>query len=130
MKGIDVKKKLLENGYLLKNVAELMGETPQNLNSMLNAKDIKTGVVEKIALAIKKPLYFFFNDIEDKKGENISKNDNGNEIILTLIKKNEELNQEIGRLKAENKHLRKLQDVLAHKRTDNLDSDDMARERS
>jgi|GEM_PF-4982600 len=62
MKGIEVKKKLQSNGFSLKMVAELMGETPQNLNSMLNAQDIKTGVLERIASAIKKPLYFFFSE--------------------------------------------------------------------
>ncbi|MDR3094899.1 MAG: hypothetical protein LBU62_09720 [Bacteroidales bacterium] len=48
-----------------------MGETPQNLNSMLNAQDIKTGVVERIASAIKKPLYFFFPEkveLDDANG--------------------------------------------------------------
>ncbi len=63
MKGIEIKKILQNNGYTLKEVAELMGETPQNLNSMLGAQDIKTGVVERIAIAIKKNLYFFYRDI-------------------------------------------------------------------
>ncbi|GHT16602.1 hypothetical protein AGMMS4956_19350 [Bacteroidia bacterium] len=60
MEGKEVRKILRNNGFSLKAIADLMGETPQNLNSMLNAQDIKTGVVEKIAEAIKKPLYFFF----------------------------------------------------------------------
>jgi transcriptional regulator with XRE-family HTH domain len=62
MRGIDVRKKLQNNGFSLKIVAELMGETPQNLNSMLNARDIKTGVLERIAKVINKSLYFFFDD--------------------------------------------------------------------
>ena len=62
MKGIEVKKKLQNNGFSLKNVAELMGETPQNLNSMLNVQDIKTGTIERIAKAINKSLYFFLDD--------------------------------------------------------------------
>jgi DNA-binding transcriptional MerR regulator len=62
MKGLDVKKKLQNNGFSLKTVADLMSETPQNLNSMLNAQDIKTGVIERIAEAIKKPLYFFYQE--------------------------------------------------------------------
>ena len=62
MKGIDVKKKLQNNGFSLKFIAESMGETPQNLNSMLLAQDIKTGVLEKIAKAINKNLYFFFDE--------------------------------------------------------------------
>ena len=62
MKGIEIKKKLQNNGFSLKKVAELMGETPQNLNSMLSAQDIKTGVVERIAKSINKSLYFFLNE--------------------------------------------------------------------
>lgn len=67
MSGNEVKKILKKWGFPLKNVAELMGESPQNLNSMLNAQDIKTGVVAKIAHAIKKPLYLFFQDNDDLK---------------------------------------------------------------
>lgn len=70
MKGIEIKKKLQENGYSLKNIAELIGETPQNLNSLLNAQDIKTGIVERLAKAINKNVYFFYKDfpelIDDK----------------------------------------------------------------
>jgi phage repressor protein C with HTH and peptisase S24 domain len=62
MKGIEVKKKLQNSGFSLKMVADAMGETPQNLNSMLNAQDIKTGILERIAGAINKSLYFFFDD--------------------------------------------------------------------
>ncbi|MDR2293183.1 MAG: hypothetical protein LBE11_06900 [Prevotellaceae bacterium] len=103
MNGIEVKKKLKKSGYLLKNVAELMGETPQNLNSMLNAKDIKTGVIEKIASAIKKPLYFFFdddkhvNDVNDVNGSNIN-------LLLTMLK---EKDDELTKLRAENDELKK-----------------------
>lgn len=60
MKGIDVKNMLLKNGFVLKEIASVMNETPQNLNSMLKADDIKTGVLERIAKAINKNLYFFF----------------------------------------------------------------------
>ena len=64
MKGIEVKNILKKNGFVIKDIAQLMGETPQNLNSMLKADDIKTGVLERIAIAIKKNLYFFFDNIE------------------------------------------------------------------
>lgn len=76
MKGLDVKNKLKKNGYIIKEIATLMGETPQNLNSMLNAEDIKTGVLERIAKAINKNLYFFFND---------NSNDNSAVSLETLL---------------------------------------------
>ena len=66
MKGLDVKKKLVENGFLLSDVAKALKETPQNLDSMLRAEDIKTGVLEKIAKAINKSLYFFIEDDKEK----------------------------------------------------------------
>ena len=65
MRGDQVKKILMESGYVLKDVAEKLGESPQNFQSMLNAGDIKTGVLEKIAIAINKNLYFFFDNISE-----------------------------------------------------------------
>lgn len=63
MRGDQVKKILVERGYVLKDVADLLGESPQNFQSMLGAADIKTGVLERIANAINKNLYFFFDKI-------------------------------------------------------------------
>jgi hypothetical protein len=113
MKGIDVKKKLQKSGFSLKNVADLINETPQNLNSMLNAQDIKTGVIEKIATAIKKSIYFFYEETGSemlKKGQLQSPEASlevgfYKEIIREKDLKIDELNQEIGALKHENKHL-------------------------
>ena len=62
MKGLDVKNKLLKHGFKLAEIAKTMNETPQNLDSMLRAEDIKTGVLERIAIAINKTLYFFIQD--------------------------------------------------------------------
>ena len=60
MTGKDVKTKLLTSGYVLADVAKEMGIIPQTLNSLLQANDIKTGVLENIAKAINKSIYFFF----------------------------------------------------------------------
>lgn len=65
MRGDQVKKILTEGGYILKDVAEALGESPQNFQSMLSAIDIKTGVLEKIAKAIDKNLYFFIDKISE-----------------------------------------------------------------
>ena len=64
MKGIEVKNILKRNGFVIKEIAKLMSETPQNINSMLNADDIKTGVLERIANATKKSVYFFYEEQE------------------------------------------------------------------
>ncbi len=60
MTGKSVKDKLLNSGYVLADVAKEMGIIPQTLNSLLQANDIKTGVLENIASAINKSIYFFF----------------------------------------------------------------------
>lgn len=66
MKGIEVKEKLIKAGFSMADVARLMDETPQNLNSMLRADDIKTGTLDRIALAVNKSVYFFYNnELED-----------------------------------------------------------------
>ncbi len=62
MNGKEVKEKLLNSGYKLKEIAELMGESPQSLQSLLNAKDIKTGTLERIAESIKRSVYFFYKE--------------------------------------------------------------------
>lgn len=60
MTGKSVKDRLLNSGYILADVAKEMGVIPQTLNSLLQANDIKTGVLENIAKAINKSIYFFF----------------------------------------------------------------------
>ncbi len=60
MSGDEVKKKLSENGYKLVDIATFLGIIPQNLHSLLKSDDVKTGVLEKIALAINKDICFFF----------------------------------------------------------------------
>jgi len=62
MTGDYVRNALLNNGYVLADVANEMGITPQDLNSKLKTNDIKVGVLEKIAEAINKNVYFFFPD--------------------------------------------------------------------
>ena len=59
MRGDEVKKILEENGFQLAWVAEKLEISPQNFNNWLNVQDIKTGVLEKIAAAIEKNIYFF-----------------------------------------------------------------------
>jgi transcriptional regulator with XRE-family HTH domain len=65
MEGSKVRSILKANGFIMKDIAEAMGETTQNLNSMLNAQDIKSGVLERIARALKKDVRFFYGDKEN-----------------------------------------------------------------
>ncbi len=68
MSGDDVRKILEECDFQLNEIAEKLNISPQNLNNWLNVKDIKVSTLEKIAFAINKSIYFFF---ESDKG-NIS----------------------------------------------------------
>jgi transcriptional regulator with XRE-family HTH domain len=60
MSGEEVKEILKKNGFKLKDVAEKMDLSPQNFQALLNAADIKTGVLERISNAINKSIYFFY----------------------------------------------------------------------
>lgn len=64
MQGVEVKKKLLSGGFVLAKVALAMGESPQNLDILLRAKDIKSGTIERICKAINKTIDFFYAEKE------------------------------------------------------------------
>nr|WP_195461701.1 hypothetical protein [Alistipes sp. D31t1_170403_E11] len=74
MTGKRVKEILRKNGYVLSDVAKSMGIIPQNLQSMLNVEDIKTGVLERVAAAINQNVYFFYqNDVKLPSSDAIKK---------------------------------------------------------
>ena len=62
MRGEEVKKILEKNGHQLSQVAEKLNISPQNLNNWLGVQDIKTGILEKIAAAINKNMYYFIEN--------------------------------------------------------------------
>lgn len=62
MTGEYVKNRLKNSDYVLDDIARTLGITPQNLQSKLRSSDIKVGVLEDIAKAINKSVYFFFED--------------------------------------------------------------------
>lgn len=74
MKGEEVKKILMANGYKLTDVANAMGIIPQTLQSLLKADDIKTGVLENIAESINRNVYFFFGEegVDKTSGSNFN----------------------------------------------------------
>lgn len=61
MKGEEVKKILEDDGYQLNELADKLNISPQNFNNWLNVQDIKTGILEKIAQAIDKNIYYFID---------------------------------------------------------------------
>ena len=61
MTGEEVKKILEEDGHQMNEVAEKLNISPQNFNNWLGVQDIKTGILEKIAQAINKNIYYFID---------------------------------------------------------------------
>lgn len=62
MKGIDVKTTLKKQGFTLTSVAAALGESQQNLNSLLSKDDVRTGLLERICQATGIPIAVFYGD--------------------------------------------------------------------
>lgn len=60
MKGTEVKEFLRLRGFSVSRVAELLGDTRQNLTNMLSKDDVRTGLVESIARVTEIPLLEFY----------------------------------------------------------------------
>lgn len=62
MNGEAVKKILKSKGMKLNSLAILLEETPQNMSSLLNVADVKTGLLERISAATGIPMSEFFGE--------------------------------------------------------------------
>lgn len=62
MTGSELKDILTSLDESLANVARRLGITPQNLDSTLKTKDVKTGLIERLAKLYNKPVSFFFDE--------------------------------------------------------------------
>lgn len=62
MNGEAVKKILKSKGMKLNSLAILLEETPQNMSSLLNVADVKTGLLERISSATGIPVSEFFGE--------------------------------------------------------------------
>ena len=63
MKGSDIKARIKAKGYTLREVAERIGESPQNLNGYLNSADVRSSTIERIAAAIGESVSYFYNEL-------------------------------------------------------------------
>lgn len=64
MSGEELKKVLIRNGYVLKDVAEMLGTSQQNFSQALKADDVKTGLLERICNVLQKKIDFFYAESE------------------------------------------------------------------
>lgn len=62
MDGTDLRKKLDLTRKPLAEIARSADMVPQSLVQALSAKDVKTGLVEKLASALNLPLSYFYGD--------------------------------------------------------------------
>lgn len=62
MTGHHLKSLILSEGYSINKMAELIGVSQPNLLSSLKHDDVRTGLVEKVAEAMGKPLSFFYGE--------------------------------------------------------------------
>ena len=62
MTGNTLKKLILSEGLSVAEVARRLGTSQQNLTCALNKDDIKTGLLERVAEAMNRPLSFFYGE--------------------------------------------------------------------
>ena len=62
MTGNTLKKLILAEGLSVAEVARRLGTSQQNLTCSLNKDDIKTGLLERVAEAMGRPLSFFYGE--------------------------------------------------------------------
>lgn len=62
MDGETLRKKIKETGVPIAEVARLIGQSRPNLSQSLSVKDVKTGLVEKLASALHLPLSYFYGE--------------------------------------------------------------------
>ena len=62
MTGNHLKNLILSEGYTINKMAELIGIAQPNLVNLLKHEDVRTGLVEKVAQVMGKPLSFFYGE--------------------------------------------------------------------
>lgn len=69
MTGAELKEILVSYGYRISEIADLLGyASAQRLHSVLNASDIRTGLIEDIARVTKRSVLDFFPEHLRQKG--------------------------------------------------------------
>jgi transcriptional regulator with XRE-family HTH domain len=89
MTGDYLKNLILSEGYTINKMAELIGVAQPNLVMLLRHEDVRTGLVEKVAKAMGKPLSFFYGEaygpVTQASGNNntqVANNVAGNDITV------------------------------------------------
>ena len=103
MTGNHLKNLILSEGYSINRMAELIGIAQPNLLVLLKHEDVRTGLVEKVAEAMGKPLSFFYGEaygqvsqINGNNNTSVAGNDNtvgspDNRLLDLLVSKDDQL---------------------------------------
>lgn len=62
MKGSDLRDLLRKEGVVLSQLAEDLGMSQQNLSATFTRDDVKSGLLEKMARVLDKPIGFFYGE--------------------------------------------------------------------
>ena len=89
MTGNHLKNLILSEGYTINKMAELIGIAQPNLVNLLKHEDVRTGLVEKVAQVMGRPLSFFYGEaygpVTQANGNSntqVAGNVSGNDIIV------------------------------------------------
>lgn len=74
MTGKELKERVDALGIAQRKLADKMGVTPQTINAILTAKDVRTSTIERIASVTGMPISFFFKEEADKQSAVVSGN--------------------------------------------------------
>ena len=88
MDGLELKKILIGNGYMLKDIAAKLGMTPPNFSQIIKAQDIKTGTLENICDVLGVKMDFFYGEtkyapvtkLESTEDDSLSTNGSSNSL--------------------------------------------------
>ena len=64
MTGKELKKKLIDSGYSVKSISDIMGKSMQSSNQLFNVQDVKTGILEDLCKVLGKDMSFFYPEIK------------------------------------------------------------------
>lgn len=94
MKGLELKKILREDRVNLSELAKALGfDNDQRLHSALNAADVKSGLIEKIAQATNRTVGYYYGEANTAAHGAPPPDDNMAALIALLRKKDEQINR-------------------------------------
>lgn len=92
MKGSELKEILRKEGVVLMSLAENIGMSQQNLSAAFTRDDVKSGLLEKIAKSLGKPVGFFYGEVSEHASAQDQAPQSPETSVLELLKiKDEQL---------------------------------------